>query len=138
MKHTLIPIANFGVTLSELPGRVALFLEVGLCEVKCKGCHSPHLTCRNCNLYTDKQVEMLIDCYLKTEPDIDAVVFMGGLHNSLVDKEALRLLIERIKVPCGIYSGQEEDLDVMSEWKNLEWLKVGKYDELAESCISLA
>ena len=127
MDKTLLPLANHGITLAEVPSETALFLEIGLCEIKCLGCHSPHLTCRNCEFYTDEQVENLINSYLKNYPAITAVVFMGGLHNTGVDKQALRKLIERIRVPVCIYSGKEEDLKELAEWNNLKWLKTGAY-----------
>lgn len=127
MEHTLIPVANHGITLSEVPGHTAVFIEIGLCKIHCRGCHSPHLTCKNCDLYTDEQVERLIEVYLKKYPRITAVVFMGGLHNTGVDRDAFRSLIERIHVPVCVFSGQDEPLDEMLEWHNLKWLKTGSY-----------
>ena len=127
MKHTLIPVANHGITLSEVPGKTSLFIEVGLCRIHCRGCHSPHLTCKTCDLYTDEQVERLIDSYRKKYPVISTVVFMGGLHNTGVDRDTFRSLIERIHLPVAVYSGQDEDLEELLAWKNLQYIKTGSY-----------
>lgn len=37
------PIHNMGITLNEVPNKVAVFVEFSNCTLKCEGCHSNHL-----------------------------------------------------------------------------------------------
>ena len=39
------PVVTTGVTLTELPDKISLFIEMGQCYNNCKGCHSDHLRC---------------------------------------------------------------------------------------------
>ena len=43
MSVLTFPVANKGVTMSEVPDKIAVFFEIANCKQKCRGCHSPEL-----------------------------------------------------------------------------------------------
>ena len=126
-----IPVASYGITLSEIPGKTALFLEIGNCLQGCPGCHSPHLTEEATPGMKEYQVRQLILEQLSHYPEINAVVFMGGTANKYCSLDEIRSTIAAIydhcNIPCGLYSGRDEDPEDFADWKGLYWLKTGSY-----------
>ena len=39
----LVPVVSTGITLNEVPDRMAFFIALGACTQRCKGCHSKEL-----------------------------------------------------------------------------------------------
>ena len=39
----LVPVHSVGITLNEVPDKVAFYITLGNCTQRCKGCHSPEL-----------------------------------------------------------------------------------------------
>lgn len=130
------PIVNKGVTLTELPGEVAVYLEVGNCTVGCPGCHSPHLSKE---IFPKPQWTHFSDIaeYVLREKKrgATAVVLMGGTSNGFNDG-ALVFLLELLSriLPTGLYCGDIEfgsgrGQAIMTMWTQLTWLKLGAYVE---------
>lgn len=128
------PIVNTGITLSEIPGKTALFIEIGRCKQGCKGCHSPYLSNGYFTLMPLEDCLLLVKRELEEYPDINAILLMGGTNNEGVTLESLKKLIEEMYmdtgIPVGLYSGRpSENLKQLAEWFGLCWLKVGNYVE---------
>lgn len=122
------PVHNMGITLNEVPNKVAVFIEFSNCTLRCKGCHSPHL---QSDCFTGDTVDTKeILSYVNKQIDnlANYIVLMGGDTNG-IPKEDLYLLIDRLAeiAPVMLYSGSE-DISILAE-TNLTLLKTGGYIE---------
>ena len=136
MSTVLVPVYSTGITLNEIPDKVAFFIELGNCKAGCKGCHSPHL-------HKPVRSMTLEDlCKLANQAvDIgaNAIVIMGGTTNEL-SLDILHQLINALAeiAPVGLYSGSD---DAVLNFKvgnstNLTWLKTGSYQETKGGLLS--
>ena len=122
------PIHNMGITLNEVPNKVAVFVEFSNCHLKCEGCHSNHL---HSDMFDGEKTDIkYILSYVEKQIDKGAeyIVLMGGDTNG-VTKEDLYLLIGRLAeiAPVMLYSGLE-DTSILTD-TNLTLLKTGGYIE---------
>ena len=122
------PVHNMGITLNEVPNKVAVFIEFNNCHLKCEGCHSTHL---HSDMFDGEKTDIkFILSYEEKQIDKGAeyIVLMGGDTNG-VQKEDLYLLIDRLAeiAPVMLYSGSE-DISILTE-TNLTLLKTGGYIE---------
>jgi anaerobic ribonucleoside-triphosphate reductase activating protein len=125
-----LPVVSHGITMNEIPGKVALYFEIGQCNQRCKGCHSEHLW-RNCQQKTSVQTMMDMAKEAKAN-GADAVVLMGGTTNG-IPMDDLLLTINYLStiLPVGLYSGSDS-IRLALELVNmsfLKWLKIGSYVE---------
>lgn len=130
-----LPVVNKGITFSEIPNKVSVFLEMGGCRQKCKGCHSAEWLCTHINqdFWTDLED---LKAYVTKEKNngAQAVVIMGGTNNTGV---TLPMIIETIKelskiLPVGLYSGLPVNArahKILAKVLELKYLKVGNYIE---------
>lgn len=128
-----LPVVNKGVTLSEIPGEIAVFFELGNCKRKCKGCHSPMLQIPLKKVHWTDIEEMVHYANLEKSRGATAIVLMGGTTNG-VDPYDLQEVIERLSVilPVGIYSGAASSSiihEFLKSQTKLTWLKTGEYRE---------
>ena len=72
----LVPVVSKGVTLNELPDKIAVYFEIGECVRGCKGCHSPHLQVPVPHKMTLE--EMCNYAELQIERGANSLVLMGG------------------------------------------------------------
>jgi len=127
-----VPIAGYGITLTEIPGEIALYFEVGNCECHCKGCHSNYLW--DTNLSTPmKNPEYIFNIVRKYKDDVTAILFMGGNRNGMDFLTFLEEVVKPIKEntykDIGIYLGSWEALDVSYAATYCRWIKVGLYQK---------
>ena len=121
-----LPIASIGITLTEIPDKVAVYLEIGNCKNNCAGCHSDHLRKPMASNMTIADIEAIVERNVNN--GANACVIMGGDNNGL-DSEDLECLIKTLSyiVPTGIYVG---DSDAIKYAKmGAKWVKTGKYVE---------
>ena len=126
-----VPIAGYGITLTEIPGEIALYFEVGNCECHCKGCHSNYLW--DTNLSTPmKNPEYIFNIVRKYKDDVTAILFMGGNRNGM---DFLTFLEEVVKpatycrwIKVGLYQKDKGGLD--SPITNQLFLEVQNYNFL--------
>jgi anaerobic ribonucleoside-triphosphate reductase activating protein len=130
-KEPSYPVVSHGITMSEIPGHIAVFLELGNCTVKCPGCHSPHLT-----EPTESSMPLTeILGIVKDQKDkgATAVVLMGGPHNGIDWRDLCKLTwLLSLMLPVGMYVGTSEmdyTTQCLSRWSLLRWLKVGSYND---------
>ena len=126
----LVPVVSTGITMNEVPDKVAFFIELGSCTQKCKGCHSKEL-------WEDvKTPTPLDDILAEAEQAIDkganAIVLMGGTCNKMSTPDLLKLLdgLSEISPTC-LYSGldDEETNTYIAEHSGITWIKTGSYKE---------
>lgn len=129
-----IPVVSTSITTAEIPGKVALAVELGGCLQGCKGCHSPHLSQPVEDPMSYIGFTMFLTKALHMYPEINAVVLMGGTCNLGLPLSDLKMLIEGMsethKIDFGLYSGNpNDDLDYFLGIKGLQWFKTGNYIE---------
>lgn len=122
-----IPVANVGITMNEVPDKIAVYFEIGECQQNCKGCHSPHLHKKTDHLAIE-DMEALAENAI--DAGANAIVLMGGTTNGIA-REHLKMLINNLGgiAPVCLYSGSDDleaDLELALE-TNLTWLKTGSY-----------
>lgn len=127
----LVPVVSRGITLSEVPDRIAVFFEIGCCHNGCKGCHSPHLQTNKVPFITLE--EMVEYANKRVDEGANAIVLMGGTTNGL-DMRELYEIINALSfvAPVCLYSGLDSSMEEACELvKNayLSWLKIGSYKE---------
>lgn len=126
----LVPVVSTGITLNEVPDKVAFFIELGSCTQKCKGCHSKELWGEV------KTPTPLDDLLAEAEQAIDkganAIVLMGGTCNKMSTPDLLKVLdgLSEIAPTC-LYSGldDEETNTYIAEHSGITWIKTGSYRE---------
>lgn len=132
----LYPLVSKGITLAELPDRIAVYLELGNCLLECEGCHSNHLWySKNPITEADKMTHLkdIIDyVWQQKKKGADAVVIMGGSHNKMCITNLIKLIKAcYVFLPVGLYVGLEDNSelvkDVLKKIPELTWLKTGGY-----------
>lgn len=127
----LVPLVSSGITMNEIPGRIAVYFELGNCTQGCPGCHSPHLAVQQCLAITP--IEELEDiAETQATKGANAIVLMGGTTNG-ISKRDLITLLRRLSciLPVCLYSGsddEEDDKDI-ARAAGISWLKTGSYQE---------
>lgn len=126
----LVPVVSTGITLNEVPDKVAFFIELGSCTQRCKGCHSKEL-------WEEVKEPTSLDTLLKeAEKAIDkganAIVLMGGTCNGLNIKELSTTLQALSDIaPTCLYSGSDDQKlnRFLVENTDITWIKTGSYKE---------
>jgi len=125
----LMPIADKGVTLTEVPDHIAVFFTFGNCQSRCKGCHSPELweDCKRISLrdmgqYAQEQIDK----------GANAILLMGGTTNGLTVEELIAVINSlSLIAPVCLYSGSDDDAlhERLVYESRLSWLKTGSYQQ---------
>lgn len=126
----LVPVVSTGITLNEVPDKVAFFIELGSCTQRCKGCHSKEL-------WEEVKEPTSLDVLLKeAEKAIDkganAIVLMGGTCNGLHTEELYTILQALSEIaPTCLYSGSDDQKlnRFFAENTGITWIKTGSYKE---------
>lgn len=111
------------ISIHEVPGEVAIILNISGCKNNCKGCHSPELrTLIGCPLSLE-HVNFLLNRYKNL---ITCICFMGGDAHPEELQEYLRLAKAQHYKTC-LYTAKEElsfELEAL-----LDYVKLGPYVE---------
>lgn len=126
----LVPVVYTGITLNEVPDKVAFFIELGSCTQRCKGCHSKEL-------WEEVKEPTSLDALLKEAEEVidkgaNAIVLMGGTCNGLNIKELSTILQALSDIaPTCLYSGSDNQKlnRFFAENTNITWIKTGSYKE---------
>lgn len=126
----LVPVVSTGITLNEVPDKVAFFIELGSCTQRCKGCHSKEL-------WEEVKEPTSLDVLLKEAEEAiakgaNAIVLMGGTCNGLHTEE-LYIILQALSeiAPTCLYSGSDDQKlnRFFAENTNITWIKTGSYKE---------
>ena len=126
----LVPVVSTGVTLNEVPDKVAFFIELGSCTQRCKGCHSKEL-------WEEVKEPTPLDALLAEadqaiEKGANAIVLMGGTCNGLSIENLLVILQSLSELaPTCLYSGSDDKSlnHYIAEQTDITWIKTGSYKE---------
>lgn len=127
----LVPLVSSGITMNEIPGRIAVYFELGNCTQGCPGCHSPHLSEQQVLAITPlEDLESIAET--QAVKGANAIVLMGGTTNG-ISKRDLITLLRRLSciLPVCLYSGsddEEYDKDI-ARVAGISWLKTGSYQK---------
>ena len=126
----LVPVVSTGITLNEVPDKIAYFIELGSCTQRCKGCHSEELW-EEVESPTSLE-DVLRGAEKAIESGANAIVLMGGTCNKMSTPDLLKVLdgLSEIAPTC-LYSGldDEETNTYIAEHSGITWLKTGSYKE---------
>lgn len=115
------------VVFSEIPDEITLAVNISNCPHHCKGCHSPYLRKDIGEELNFKAIDSLIE----KNDGITCFCFMGEGNDPKSLKEAILYIKEKHpNLKIGLYSGSEK-IDDDFYWNNLNYLKIGPYDELS-------
>lgn len=110
------------VGFSEVPGEIALCINISGCPIHCEGCHSPHL-------WGDKGEELkpvVLSNLIAKNNGITCIAFMGGN----ADVDAVMQLAKWVKNNTELktcwYSGRGL-AEVQIDFKALDYIKTGPY-----------
>ena len=127
----LVPLVASGITMNEIPGRIAVYFELGNCTQGCAGCHSPHLSEQQV-LATTPIEELEGIAEEQMAKGANAILIMGGTTNG-ISKHDLVTLLRRLSciLPVCLYSGSDdEEYDKeIAKVASISWLKTGSYKE---------
>jgi len=121
------PVVSSGITFQEVPGKVAVYFELGNCQQGCDGCHSPHLA--KCT-ETKGFHEIFKHAEEKIDSGANCILLMGGTTNN-IPHESLVYLINGLSrlAPTALYSGRDDveaDLQLALN-TGLSYIKTGSY-----------
>ena len=129
----LVPCYTKGVTLNEVPDKIAVYFELGNCMQNCKGCHSPHLQFDNVYKPLSYLSDLLLYAEEQVENGANAIVIMGGHNNAIFSADKLKILIDKMAeiAPVCLYVGSDDDKfnKEIFEDTELTWLKTGSYQQ---------
>ena len=111
---------------AEIPDEITLAISISGCPIKCKGCHSQYLWA---DIGEPLTIEVL-SSLLRSHYGVTCICFMGGDNDPSEVNRLSKWLKDNSKVQIAWYSGRDE-LSAEVELVNLDYLKIGRYDEQA-------
>ena len=111
---------------AEIPDEITLAISISGCPIRCKGCHSQYL-------WEDVGEELNTDALsamLAGHVGITCLCFMGGDQDAAEINRLAEWVKQNSDVCTAWYSGRDE-LPAQVELKNLDYLKLGRYDATA-------
>ena len=111
---------------AEIPDEITLAISISGCPIRCKGCHSQYLWADVGEPLTEESLAAM----LRSHVGITCVCFMGGDNAPDEINRLARWTKANTNVRTAWYSGRDErsaEVDVL----NLDYLKIGRYDEQA-------
>ena len=123
MQMDLLKYSNYDVVFQEIPGEVALAINITQCPHHCDGCHSAVLAGDFGNYLRDD-----IGSILKQYGDyITCVLLMGGDQHMSDLVSVLRRIKRETKLKTGVYSGSDDFGLFEPAFPYLDFLKIGPY-----------
>lgn len=123
----LIPVVDTGITMNEIPHRIAYYMEIGNCQAQCKGCHSPHL---HTPVKPTPLERLIADADHALDTGANALLLMGGTTNGIAEADLIATINALAELaPVGLYSGRADAAKdkALAAQTDLTWLKTGDY-----------
>jgi anaerobic ribonucleoside-triphosphate reductase activating protein len=111
------------ISIHEVPGEVALVLNISECQNNCKGCHSPELLGREGTPLSFNILHNEINKYIDL---ITCICFMGG-DTFTSELSAYLDYIHRLGYKTCLYTGKEYYSILLNDL--LDYVKLGPYIE---------
>ena len=123
----MLRFVNYNIVFQEVPGEVALAINLSNCPNRCKGCHSPYLR-ENTGEILDKDV--LAKLLVKYGNAITCVCFMGGDASPKEVEQCSIFLRNQTngRIKTAWYSGKNSFPKECS-LQNFDYIKLGAYIE---------
>ena len=114
--------SNVQIVLQEVPGEISICFTISGCQIRCEGCHSPHIW----KEYSGNKltIEYFVEVLEKYKDFATCVLFMGGEWHQI---ELIHFLktARKLNYKTCLYTGLEcIDKKISSE---LTWLKTGPW-----------
>ena len=123
MQTDLLKYSNYDVVFQEIPGEVALAINITQCPHHCDGCHSAVLAGDFGN-YLKDDLEKILEQYGDL---VTCVLLMGGDQHMQDLLSILRKIKREAGLKTGVYSGSD-DFDLFAPvFPYLDFLKIGPY-----------
>jgi anaerobic ribonucleoside-triphosphate reductase activating protein len=119
----MINYSSYTITLSEMPGYIALAFSFTGCKVGCKDCHSKYLWDKE--LGSELTPEVFTSIVKHYEGYIDAVLFLGDIEFG-TDLADLLITTRDYNLTVGIYTGMDLQ-DCGTYLQLLDYVKFGPY-----------
>lgn len=110
------------IGFSEVPGEIALCINISGCPIHCKGCHSPHLWQ---DIGTELKPVVLSDLIAKNQ-GITCIAFMGGDADADVIMKLAKWVKNNTELKTCWYSGRGLG-DLSIDYQVLDYIKTGPY-----------
>lgn len=125
MKNSRLKYQGYSIVFQEVPNETSLAINISGCPHRCEGCHSKELWEYEGNYVVDDIFELIY----KYQDHITCVCFMGGDQN-LIDLMLLCDVVHSHGLKTCLYTGSDfTDRLYRFAVDNLDYIKVGKYDE---------
>lgn len=120
----MLKFYNYDIVFQEIPDEITLAINLTMCPIHCKGCHSKFLWEDVGEVLDEGSLKCLINLYNK---EITCVAFMGG-DNDVESVNKLAKFGKDLGVKTAWYSGREEISNKIDR-ENFDYIKVGPYVE---------
>lgn len=120
----MLKFHNYDIVFQEIPDEITLAINLTMCPIHCKGCHSKFLWEDTGEVLDEGSLKCLIKLYDK---EITCVSFMGG-DNDVEGVNRLAKYAKELGVRTAWYSGREE-ISKEIDRENFDYIKVGPYVE---------
>ena len=119
----MLKFHNYDIVFQEIPGEVALAVNISNCPNRCAGCHSPHLQEDTGEDLTESALSVLLEKYGNA---VTCVCFMGG-DSSPDDLFRLAKFARQFHKKTAWYSGKSELYENALPF--FDFIKLGEYIE---------
>lgn len=123
MQMDLLKYSNYDIVFQEIPGEVALAINITQCPHHCDGCHSSVLA-EDFGRYLRDDLEKILEKY---GDYITCVLLMGGDQHMQDLLAILRKIKRTTNLKTAVYSGSDDFELFASVSPYLDFLKIGPY-----------
>ncbi len=121
----MLKFYNYDIVFQEIPDEITLAINLTMCPIHCKGCHSKFLWEDIGEVLDESAITDLVNIY---KGEITCVALMGGDNDTKEVDRLMKYVKEYFHLRTAWYTGREEisnEVDI----KNFDYIKVGPYVE---------
>jgi len=121
----MLKFYNYDIVFQEIPDEITLAINLTMCPIHCKGCHSKFLWEDIGEVLDKSAITDLVNIY---KGEITCVALMGGDNDTKEVNRLMKYVKEYFHLRTAWYTGREEisnEVDI----KNFDYIKVGPYIE---------
>lgn len=121
----MLKFYNYDIVFQEIPDEITLAINLTMCPIHCKGCHSKFLWEDIGEVLDESAITDLVNIY---KEEITCVALMGGDNDTKEVNRLMKYVKEYFHLRTAWYTGREKisnEVDI----KNFDYIKVGPYIE---------